>query len=846
MARIKRRSGKPLLAIAAVLLAGRAAATPVEGALRDLSRPIIVATSDVYYPYQFRDSDGQLKGFADDVTDAVARAMNLPLRRVVVANSAMADSLRTGRVDVIQFWGETEARHAWADFSVPIARFETVAVVRTNDRRIRTLADLAGKRVAVGQPGTVGYNYLVAEQPRAIPVYSDTTEAFLREVSTGRIDAAVMSRLTAASMIDRFHLDNLQVLGDRIKGDAYDVRYCFTVRKGDSLLLARLNEGLAIINRTGEFDRIYRRWFGRYEKRTFSPFEVVSYVAAALALACAAITWMFVRQRTLSRRVARQAAELAEQRSLLAALYDKHPLATVIVEVTRDGEVVLVSVNAEAVRLFRLDPAVPVGRELRDLPVPDEFRGCIGDAVRRWREPAGPRNWEAKLAGGQVLVEAAWVPLGETETGGHRLCVLAGDVTRRRLVEHELAQSRRLRALGELVGGIAHEFNNLLTPILVTTSQARTQRVVPSSPQAEFAVIENAARRAAELTKRLLTFGRKHDERPSAVQLSEAVENCFALLRSTVDRRVEWALRVAPGLAPLQANPTDLNQIVFNLVINARDTLLEKLQQQHDGAWTPRLTVWIEELPGESRTSNQALRIARAPSAAGGGAGREPLGWQKLTVEDNGLGIAPEVIDRVFEPFFTTKDTGQGTGLGLATVWHLVTELGGDVAIESRPGEGTRFIVMLPRWPLDVAQPRVASGQPAAATAAKRLSILLAEDDPLVTRAALAVLERAAHVVTHCADGADAWSRLADDPSRFDLLLLDLNMPRLNGIDLIRRVRSGVFGGAIAVMSGRISDEERRCLAGLRVDRIITKPFGAGDLIEAVRGVSNARRAPAG
>lgn len=802
---------------------------------RDLTQPIVFASSEVFFPYQFRDRDGQLKGFANDVADAVARAMNLPIQRVALPNSGLAGALRTGRVDVLQFWAETPERHQWADFSVPIARFETVAIVRKDDTRIQQLKDLAGKRVGIGQAGTVGHRYLRLEQPEAIPVYSETSEEFLRLLSAGEIDAAVMSRLTAVSMIDRFGLGNLRVLDDPIPGDAYDVRYCFTVRKGDSLLLARLNEGLAIIHRTGEFDTIYQKWFGRYEPRRFTALELVSYVAAALALACIAVTWGLLRQRTLSRRVTRQAAEIAEQRSLLAALFNKHPLATVILEVRSDGELLLVSANAEAARVFDLDPKLTLPVSLRMLPLGEDVRDYFADAVNRWKASFEATQWESKLLRGRRILEAALVPLGGEPQVGQRICILSSDVTQRRVVEHELAQSRRLRALGELVGGIAHEFNNLLTPIIMTTSQTRVARVVPPQVQSDYAVIDSAARRAAELTSRLLTFGRKNDERPAPVLLREAVENCFALLRSTIDRRVEWCLSAPPQLGPLLLNPIDLSQIVFNLIINARDTLLEKLKQPHRPEWTPRLSVSIQEMPPASYSPQN--RPSKKNGNEDRNADRTLLGWQRLTVEDNGMGIPAEVIDRIFEPFFTTKDVGHGTGLGLATVWHLVGEAGGDITVDSVPGEGSRFHVTLPRWEITLEMLREPQTPPPALGRTSGLRILLAEDDPLVSRVALAVLERAAHVVTHCVDGADAWSRLDRDSSQFDVLLLDLNMPRLNGIDLLRRVRASAYRGAIVVISGRIADEDRETLQLLRVDQIIGKPFSASDLIDALRAL---------
>src|SRR6185369_12796553 len=193
--------------------------------------------------------------------------------------------------------------------------------------------------------------------------------------------------------------------------------------------------------------------------------------------------------------------------------------------------------------------------------------------------------------------------------------------------------------------------------------------------------------------------------------------SCFELLRQTVDRRIVFESDVAADLPPLWLNATDLNQILLNLLLNARDTLLEKLTRQSAG-WTPCIRVEAVEL-----SSNSSPPFSMAP-------GKKPLGWQRLTVRDNGLGMTPAVRERIFEPFYTTKEVGKGTGLGLATVWHLVAELGGRVELETSPGEGSTFHVMLPVWPAPVSPEAAAPATPAAPQGAAR--VFLAEDEPLV------------------------------------------------------------------------------------------------------------------
>ena len=800
---------------------------PVE---RDLNEPITMGAPEAFYPYSYVEGGKPVQGFAVDIVEAVARVVKLKVSWQTLTNVELEEALLLGKIDALPFWSETKPRRAIADFSVPVARFETVLVVRKDNKTIRSAADLKGHRVAVGQKGNVGDLYVAERQPEAIRVYAKSTETFLRQLAAGNCDAAVMSRLTAVAQIEHLRLKNLKIL-EGVPG--YDVRYCLTVRKGDALLLARFNEGLAIIHRTGEFDDIYQTWFGKYEGRKVTPLQLVSYVAAALVLICLGAFWGVLRQRTLSQRIVKQASELAEQRSLLGALYDKHPLATVVLDIPAHGSVMLVSLNQEASLLFGLEQGASAGHPLDELNLTKEMRAYLEDAVTRYRTGSGQAaRWETQLPSSQRLLEVATMPLGSTKAGS-RLCVLSADITKRRLMDQEIAKSRRLRALGELVGGIAHEFNNLLTPIMATASMLRSSKMPAMVSEAELNIIDQSAMRAAELTKRLLAFGRKIDDPARVVRLADAVANCEALLKTMIDRRIEWENELSADLPPVTFNPTDFNQIVFNLVLNARDTLLDRLAKNTDPAWRPHLRVSVAALPAG----------ARPPRA---GVSRDGLvGWQRFSVEDNGMGIPPEIVDRIFEPFYTTKEVGKGTGLGLSTVWHQVTDAGGEIAVDSRPGEGTTFHIYLPRReshpPVPVVPPLapVRSASPHPVTNSR---ILIVDDEPLIASTAARILQRQGYVVSLRSDGLEAWKELSTSIADYDLLLIDLSMPRMSGVDLVRNVRTLSSTVGIVVMSGRVSEEDLQTLKLLEVNRILTKPFTMEQLKTVVGEVLAGRK----
>jgi two-component system cell cycle sensor histidine kinase/response regulator CckA len=274
-------------------------------------------------------------------------------------------------------------------------------------------------------------------------------------------------------------------------------------------------------------------------------------------------------------------------------------------------------------------------------------------------------------------------------------------------------------------------------------------------------------------------------------------------------------------LNPLEFNPTDLNQILLNLIINARDALQSRLTKPQLDEWTPRIVVQAEEAPA-------SMRVARPEQS-----GNELLGWQVLTVEDNGTGIPADIIDRIFEPFFTTKEVGQGTGIGLSTIWHLVTAAGGTITVESRVGEGTQFHVVLPRWKTQRSSVRTSIPPPL--VDAPPLRVFLAEDDRLLARACTRGLTGLGHEVTHVTNGLDAWHAFENRAGEsHDVLLTDVNMPRMNGLDLIRRVRITGFRGRVIVMSGRVDAESLAAIKALQVDYVLAKPFTITRLVAAV------------
>jgi two-component system cell cycle sensor histidine kinase/response regulator CckA len=406
-----------------------------------------------------------------------------------------------------------------------------------------------------------------------------------------------------------------------------------------------------------------------------------------------------------------------------------------------------------------------------------------------------------------------------------RMIGAALDVTERTVLEEQLRQAQKMEAVGRLAGGIAHDFNNLLTVISANITFARAE-LHPRSPAArELEEIADASHRAAELTRRLLAFGRKQIMQPSPVDLNRKVEDLTDMLRRLIGEQVQIQTQLMSDPWLVFADPGQLDQVLMNLVVNARDAMPE--------GGTVRIVTSKAHVDDELARSHQGL---------------VPGPYVSLAIQDTGVGIREEDLPRIFEPFFTTKDVGKGTGLGLAMVYGIVTQSGGRVSCDSAPGTGTTFTVLLPRYQ-EVAQ--VPKPPPTPISAGGNETILLVEDEGAVRAALRRILTRNGYQVLDAADGAEAlriWQAhrpggTAEGEGPIDLVLTDAVMPVMGGRALIERLWADEPNTRIILMSGYTGDQvgAEGLLARQGSFALLQKPFAPDRLLAAVRGVLKGR-----
>lgn len=464
--------------------------------------------------------------------------------------------------------------------------------------------------------------------------------------------------------------------------------------------------------------------------------------------------------------------------------------------------------NREAERVFGRTRAEVLGRDYFEFGLPPELHGPAGAELKRVLAGEHTQGYENDVLhrdGSRRRV--LWNASRLLDEKGSVIGVVATgtDLTETRALEVQLQQVQRIETIGQLAGGIAHDFNNIVTGIAMS-SDILIGRLAPDDPARELgAEIRSAAQRAKDLTRQLLNFSRAQVVDPKVLNLNELIQHQMeSLLRRLIGEQVDLVLKMAPDLGNVKADPAQVQQVLMNLVVNARDAM-----------------------PGGGMLLISTLNATVTPEQARRHLEIRPGSFVQLAVTDEGHGIDEKIRGRIFDPFFTTKGPDKGTGLGLSTVYAIVKRSGGFLEVESAPRRGTTFRVFLPR----VAE-AVAAAAPSAgvSTGERPLRILLVEDDAPIRRAVRTTLRERGHTVVEVADPLEAEGKCGDA----DLLITDVVMPKLNGVELARAIRLRRPEIAVLLMSGYAQDRSGGVAAPDPGSVFLQKPFTTDELMAKI------------
>jgi signal transduction histidine kinase len=522
------------------------------------------------------------------------------------------------------------------------------------------------------------------------------------------------------------------------------------------------------------------------------------------------------------REVMRRAEdELRKQRSLLGMIYDNTSDALVLhTWDPRDAAWTLTSANGATLLMSRA-----LGREVAEVELlgrrveevaqalwpadGGEVDGLLDDFYQA-AETGRPRTREARLvAGGDTVVaELTLIPFFGPDGRTRHLLAVVRDITARRRAEAarrefeaRLAQSRKMEALGQLAGGVAHDFNNILAGILGFADIIR--RMAPDPAVSGFGrEIVQAATRARDLVRQILMFCRRQPGERRPLRLADLVTEALQLVRGAAPPAIRVTAHLDDPVPYILGDATQLHQVLMNLCTNA-------VQAMGDAGGELLVTVGAVQADATFARRHPPLREGECV---------------RLAVTDTGPGMPQVVMDRLFEPFFTTKAPGVGTGLGLSVVHGVVHNHEGAIVVESRPGDGTTFEVYLPA----VGGPSGAGEMPVSdkvATPATSRRILFVDDEASIARLAQVMLKSLGHTVTTFGKPADGLAALQADPAGFDLIITDLTMPGMNGVELARGIRQVRLDIPIILSSGFADEVPEETLKTLGIVEVLPKPF---------------------
>lgn len=513
-----------------------------------------------------------------------------------------------------------------------------------------------------------------------------------------------------------------------------------------------------------------------------------------------------LEEKALREERARSLTDLEESASNFRFLFAKNPIPMMVFD--RETQHCL-EVNEAAVRQYGYSREEFLMLRTANICTPDGAEQLTKYLVKDLRELTNAGIWHHVTKDGRTIDVEIMVHEMEFQGRAARL-IAALNVTEKRALESQLRQAQKFEAIGQLAGGIAHDFNNMIGAILGWAELGSEEALPESRLHGYFQKVRQQAIRAAELTKQLLAFARRQVLEPRNMDLNKSVREVTSLLGKVIGNEIELAKILGDDVPVVKADPTQVEQVIMNLCMNARDAM------PHGG----RVQI-VTAREGIDLKYCDSHRYA------------SPGVYARLTVSDTGIGMDAGTLERIFEPFFTTKEVGKGTGLGLAMIYGIVKQHGGFVQVESELGKGARFDVY---WPASKT-PSAAEQKSSAAEPVRggKEMVLIAEDHEGLREIARETLASLGYRTEIARDGEEAVRQFLEHRDEIGLVLLDVGLPKLKGTEVYGQICKMRPDVPVLFVTGYSADSEMQRLAQEKGLSVLQKPYGPHDLAQRVR-----------
>jgi len=747
-----------------------------------------------YPPFEFNDANGNPEGFNVDIIRSVAKVMNLNIELKLGPWNMVRSKLENRKIDILIGMYKTPERMKKADFTIP--HFITTYVIFTRQGSdIKKPQDIKGKTVLV-QEGDLGHDFIKGNGTAGSIITKSEVEEILSALSSGEGDCAIAAVMQGQIIIQNKGIKNLKYIAEPL----VQRNYCIAVKKGDAELLAKINEGLNVLKSTGEYDRIYEKWFGVYEYKGIISSGHVMVLVYVLAGLLAVIAGIYIWNISLKRKI-------REIETLFRTVFETSPYS---ISLSRADTTAYYMVNKAFEKLtgFSQDEVSgktpgEIGIKMREA----DFKMLFDKLMREERvdnERIVIRNRSGEDR--YCVISVVFITL----RGEKFVLTMTADMTETRRLEEQLRQSQKMEVVGQLAGGVAHDFNNMLAGI-TGGAELLMRNIEPDSKIAKYAdMILKGAERASELTTKLLAFSRMGKTVMKNIDIHETILSSIAFLERSIDKKISIITDFRAETHFVKGDYALLQNAILNLGLNARDAMA-------DGG---EIKISTENILIDNNT------VSPAPELKTGL-------YIKIVVSDTGTGISPEIAGRIFEPFFTTKSVGKGTGLGLSAVYGTVHEHNGAIRVNSEPGRGSSFTIYFPAGDKS-GETNSEENEELARYSGK---VLVIDDEPLVRNTAEGFLaEMGFHVVT-AESGIDGVKLYRERAEEISFVLLDMVMPGMSGQETLKALREINSEVKVIFSSGFTRKKVLVENSGKDDLYFVQKPYRLRDLSQAVKAI---------